>query len=128
MHAIPTGTIGSPSEAGPGSAIHGWRQRAWLLAAIGVQALLLLVGGYAWRHATGPLPHYATVTAGRGSVAPAVVSSGTVNPVTTIQVGTFGTYVSGVIQSVLCDFNTRLRAGQLCARIDPRPLGGAPSP
>ncbi|MEG1114690.1 MAG: hypothetical protein RSE46_06645 [Janthinobacterium sp.] len=118
MHAIPTGTIGSPSEAGPGSAIHGRRHRAWLLAAIGVLALLLVVGGYAWRHATGPLPHYATVVAGRGSVAPAVVSSGAVNPVTTIQVGT---YVSGVIQSVLCDFNTRVRAGQLCARIDPRP-------
>lgn len=118
MHAIPTGTIGNPSEAGPGSAIHGRRQRAWLLATIGVLALLLVVGGYAWRHATGPLPHYATVVAGRGGIAPAVVSSGAVNPVTTIQVGT---YVSGVIQSVLCDFNTRVRAGQLCARIDPRP-------
>lgn len=31
MHAIPTGMIGSPSEAGPGSAIHDRRHRAWLL-------------------------------------------------------------------------------------------------
>ncbi|HEU4818457.1 efflux RND transporter periplasmic adaptor subunit [Janthinobacterium sp.] len=64
------------------------------------------------------MPHYVTVMAGRGSVAPVVVSSGAVNPVTTIQVGT---YVSGVIESVLCDFNTQVKAGQLCARIDPRP-------
>jgi len=38
--------------------------------------------------------------------------------VTVIQVGT---YVSGVIQSISCDFNTEVKAGQLCAKIDPRP-------
>jgi HlyD family secretion protein len=46
------------------------------------------------------------------------MGSGTVNPVTTVQVGT---YVSGVIQELLCDYNTPVRKGQLCARIDPRP-------
>jgi HlyD family secretion protein len=51
-------------------------------------------------------------------VAPYVTASGTVNPVVTVQVGT---YVSGVIQDLLCDFNTRVTKGQLCARIDPRP-------
>jgi HlyD family secretion protein len=32
-----------------------------------------------------------------------------------------GTYVSGVIQDVLCDYNTKVTKGQLCAKIDPRP-------
>ena len=32
-----------------------------------------------------------------------------------------GSYVSGVVQAQYCDFNTRVRKGQLCARIDPRP-------
>jgi HlyD family secretion protein len=41
-----------------------------------------------------------------------------VNPVTTIQVGT---YVSGVIQELSCDFNTLVHKDQLCAKIDPRP-------
>ena len=29
--------------------------------------------------------------------------------------------VSGMIQALYCDVNTKVRAGQLCARIDPRP-------
>jgi HlyD family secretion protein len=41
-----------------------------------------------------------------------------VNPEITIQVGT---YVSGVIQELHCDYNTVVRKGQLCAKIDPRP-------
>ena len=30
-------------------------------------------------------------------------------------------YVSGVIQEIDCDFNTKVKKGQLCAKIDPRP-------
>lgn len=61
---------------------------------------------------------YMTASVSRGRVAPYITASGNVNPVVTIQVGT---YVSGVIQSLYCDYNTRVKAGQLCARIDPRP-------
>ena len=32
-----------------------------------------------------------------------------------------GTYVSGVIQSLECDYNTQVKKGQVCAKIDPRP-------
>jgi len=61
---------------------------------------------------------YVTVPVTRGTVAPYVTATGTVNPVVTVQVGT---YVSGVIRELLCDFNTRVRKNQLCAKIDPRP-------
>jgi HlyD family secretion protein len=54
----------------------------------------------------------------RGDVQRTVTASGTVNPMTTVQVGT---YVSGVLQDLHCDFNTEVKAGQLCAKIDPRP-------
>ncbi|HEX7647032.1 MAG TPA: efflux RND transporter periplasmic adaptor subunit [Noviherbaspirillum sp.] len=80
--------------------------------------VLVAVGVYFWHRETEAAPQYSTVPASRGTVAQAVISSGTVNPVTTIQVGT---YVSGVIQTILCDFNTEVKAGQLCAKIDPRP-------
>ena len=40
------------------------------------------------------------------------------NPVITVEVGT---YVSGTITSLTCDYNTRVRKGQLCAKIDPAP-------
>lgn len=73
---------------------------------------------WAWRRESVSALQYTTVAATRGPVAPAITSSGTVNPVTTVQVGS---YVSGVIQTIWCDFNTRVKAGQLCARIDPRP-------
>jgi HlyD family secretion protein len=32
-----------------------------------------------------------------------------------------GTYVSGVIQARYCDYNTAVKKGQVCAKIDPRP-------
>ena len=72
-----------------------------------------------WAHWRTPAKTvYVTRPVTRGAVAPFLTASGTVNPVVIVQVGT---YVSGVIQELHCDFNTRVRKGQLCARIDPRP-------
>jgi HlyD family secretion protein len=111
--------ITGPVDATVRTTRSAWRRVPRRAAVIALAALgLALLAGYLWRHQTGAAPHYTTAAVTRGSVAPAVVSSGTVNPITTIQVGT---YVSGVIQSILCDFNTQVRAGQLCAKIDPRP-------
>ena len=53
-----------------------------------------------------------------GPISRAVTATGTVNPELTIIVGT---YVSGVIQDLTCDFNTQVKRGQICAKIDPRP-------
>jgi HlyD family secretion protein len=47
-----------------------------------------------------------------------VTATGTVNPVLTIIVGS---YVSGVILEIHCDYNTQVKQGQVCAKIDPRP-------
>jgi len=47
-----------------------------------------------------------------------VTSTGTVNPELTIIVGAA---VSGIIQELSCDYNTKVKKGQVCARIDPRP-------
>lgn len=63
-------------------------------------------------------PGYVTAPATTGPVSKTVIATGTVNPVLTVIVGS---YVSGVIQSIACDFNTRVGKGQICATIDPRP-------
>ena len=63
-------------------------------------------------------PQYTTAPVTRGDVARAVTASGSVNPVVIVQVGS---YVSGVVTQVLCDYNTHVTKGQLCAEIDPRP-------
>src|SRR5579871_532591 len=105
-----------PGGAGAGRAVR-LRRRGWL--AIALIALLAAGGGVKWwtaRHTE--LLHYSTAPAGYGDVTRSVVATGTVNPELTIMVGT---YVSGVIQELLCDYNTRVKAGQVCAKIDPRP-------
>jgi HlyD family secretion protein len=62
--------------------------------------------------------HYATTPVTRGTVAQAVTATGTVNPVLTIIVGTA---VSGIIRELQCDYNSQVKKGQVCAKIDPRP-------
>jgi HlyD family secretion protein len=81
--------------------------------------LPLLIGSVAWwsMRGTGPT-HYVTVPAASGAVTRTVTATGTVNPELTIIVGS---YVSGVIQQLMCDYNTQVKIGQVCAKIDPRP-------
>jgi HlyD family secretion protein len=83
---------------------------------------LIMAGGlfalYWWQHREPPLK-FVTAAVTRGSIVRSVTATGTVNPVTTVQVGT---YVSGPIMRINVDFNSRVRAGQLLAKIDPRPF------
>jgi HlyD family secretion protein len=86
--------------------------------------ILLLVcvgiigGGYWWlwwepeRAVT-----YVTARVERGTITRVVTATGTVNPVTTVQVGS---YVSGPIRELFADFNSPVKKGQRVARIDPR--------
>jgi len=59
---------------------------------------------------------YRTEPVTRGDVQQTVTATGTVNPVTTVQVGT---QVSGTIKSLYADFNSRVKKGQIIAQIDP---------
>lgn len=61
-------------------------------------------------------PVFTTATVERGAVTQVVTATGTLQPVTSVEVGS---QVSGLITEVLVDFNTPVKAGQLLARIDP---------
>jgi len=90
----------------------------WLIGT--VLALVVLAGtGVAWwaMHRE-PGVHYTAGTVTRGAVTRSVTATGTVNPVLTIIIGTA---VSGIIQQLYCDYNTQVKQGQVCAKIDPRP-------
>lgn len=90
----------------------------WL---IGGLASLLVVAAIAvawWTLGAQGTVHYTTVPVKRGAITRTVTATGTVNPELTIIVGT---YVSGVIQELYCDYNTQVKKGQVCAKIDPRP-------
>ena len=93
--------------------------RRWPLYGVGLAILLAAVGAYYWLSSGEEPVRYVTAPVSRGAVARSITASGTVNPVNTIQVGT---YVSGVIQTLSCDFNTVVKAGELCAKLDPRPF------
>lgn len=86
--------------------------------------VLLALVGVAWWWAGRPraTARFVSVPVSRGDIERRVTATGTVNPVLTIIVGS---YVSGVISSMSCDYNTRVRKGQICAKIDPRPYRAA---
>jgi len=60
--------------------------------------------------------NFRTASVERGPIISAVSTSGTLNAVITVQVGS---QVSGQIKELLADFNSEVMAGQVIARIDP---------
>ena len=93
------------------------RKAPWLVVSIAVGVLLAGAALILWKLMPGSPVQYLTEPAALGSIVRTVTASGTVNPVITVQVGT---YVSGVVQERFCDYNTAVKKGQLCAKIDPR--------
>jgi len=90
------------------------RMRKGAIAALAVAVAL----GVFWLWPRAGADQFVTAPVARGDLVRSINATGAVNPVVTVQVGT---YVSGVVQALECDFNTRVTAGQRCAKIDPRP-------
>ncbi len=61
-------------------------------------------------------PKYLTAMVRRGDITAVVQATGTINPLTTVPVGSS---VSGTVKYIFADFNTRVRAGQILAQLDP---------
>ena len=92
------------------------KRSVWISAgALAVAAIAAAAWWFA-REAEGA-PSYRTVPIERGAIYAAVSSSGTVNPVRQVSVGS---QVSGQIVELFADFNTEVKSGQLIARIDPQ--------
>jgi len=95
--------------------------RALLRPRVLVPLLLVLgaAGGYAWwkRGAeSAPADRWRQEAVDRGDVVQVVSANGTVNPVTSVNVGT---QVSGTIIRLHADFNSVVKEGQLLAELDP---------
>jgi HlyD family secretion protein len=61
-------------------------------------------------------PSYLTSRVERGNITSVVQATGTINPLTTVPVGS---YVSGTVKYIFADFNSRVHAGQVLAQLDP---------
>ena len=90
----------------------------WLVAIVFV-VLFFLYRCTAGRDAA---PDYQTVTAEVGNVVSRVSTSGSLQAVVTVEVGS---QVSGRIQELFADFNSPVKKGQLIAKIDPSLFGAA---
>ncbi|MCM1513136.1 MAG: efflux RND transporter periplasmic adaptor subunit [Oxalobacter formigenes] len=90
------------------------RKRRILLAG-GAAVLFVALAIWAWMGGKSQI-RYRTAKIEKGAITASVTSSGTVNPVISVQVGS---QVSGQIKEIYIDFNSEVKEGQLIARIDP---------
>jgi HlyD family secretion protein len=82
-----------------------------------VVVLAVAAASYAWYQVSeGEAgPRYRTVPVERGPLEAVVTASGTLNAVSTVQVGS---QISGQVKEIYADFNTPVKKGQVLARID----------
>ena len=84
--------------------------------------LALLVGGavlaglWFWKRPREAAVEYQTAAVTRGDVVQVVTAPGQLNPVTNV---TVGSQISGIIQKLGADFNTRVKSGDVIAQLDP---------
>jgi len=93
-------------------------RKYWLIAGLSALLIVAIAAATWWALDERSSIHYVTAPVAKGAVIRTVTATGTVNPELTIIVGAA---VSGIIQQLYCDYNTRVKKGQVCARIDPRP-------
>ncbi len=83
-----------------------------------ITGVVVLAGASVWylnRDGDETISPYRFVTLEQGDLEAVVASTGALDAVTTVQVGT---QVSGIISHIYVDFNDKVRAGQIIARID----------
>ena len=82
---------------------------AGIVAVAGIA--LWLSGGSKAKHKVS----YRTATVSRGAISESVTATGTIEPVTEVEVGT---QVSGIIDKIYVDYNSVVKKGQLIAEMD----------
>jgi len=105
-------------QAVPPKNHEGRFRKYWLIAGFSALLVAVIAATTWWAVGERGTVHYVTAQVSHGAVTRAVTATGTVNPELTVIVGAA---VSGIIQELFCDYNTQVKKGQVCAKIDPRP-------
>lgn len=96
----------------------GWK--LWVGLPVGLLVVGATVAGYVYYVRDAPQqPRYTTARVDKGSMSMTVNATGIVNAVVSVQVGS---QISGTIQTLLADYNTTVKQGEVIAQIDPAPL------
>src|SRR5258705_6774967 len=91
------------------------KQKKLLMLGGGALAIVVLAGFYFWGNQTGAT-QYMTAKIERGNLRNTVTATGTLQAVTTVQVGS---QASGTISALYADFNSVVKKGQIVAQLDP---------
>jgi HlyD family secretion protein len=115
---VATTLIGPPTERAeaenPDPRARRRSRAKWItLTALALVTVAASVRFYAQR---GSKSEYTTALVDRSDTESAITATGNCNAVVTVQVGS---QVSGNITALYADFNTKVKKGQLVARIDP---------
>ncbi|RLE20492.1 MAG: efflux RND transporter periplasmic adaptor subunit [Acidobacteria bacterium] len=86
-----------------------------LIASLAVLAIAGAAFGYYLHRGDKEVGSYRFVIVERGDIESVVAATGTLEPVTTVEIGT---QVSGIIDEILVDFNDTVSKGQVIARLD----------
>ncbi len=78
--------------------------------------VIVAAAAWWWKQRADDTPQYQTVAVTRGDLTQVVTATGTLNPVTNVQVGS---QISGIIAKLYADFNSSVTQGQVIAQIDP---------
>lgn len=87
-----------------------------LITIIILLAVVGSAGGWYYMRKNTKDPEVRTAQVSRGDIVKVVQATGTLEAVTTVQVGT---QVGGIIQNLYADFNDFVKKGQVIARLDP---------
>ena len=97
-----------------------WSKRPWRAIAAAVLAIIIIITGVIiYRVRTTSAVAYTTVPVVQQDLVQTVSATGTVNPQNTINVGT---QVSGTVSEIDVDYNSKVKKGQVLARLDPTTL------
>src|SRR5579862_7817439 len=83
---------------------------------IGAAVLVVVIAGWAYARSHSNDPKFTTSEVRMGNITASVQATGTINALTTVPVGS---YVSGTVEYIFADYNTRVHSGQVLAQLDP---------
>lgn len=119
-------TVSSPvdpnavrANLGAGGVRHGgWRPRVWLVGTL-IGVGMLGLAGWWWLRAEGPVPQFRTEPVNRGNLVVTITATGQLAPVNEVEVGS---ELSGTLAEIKVDYNDRVKAGDVLARLDTQEL------
>jgi HlyD family secretion protein len=88
----------------------------WVVWSIAILAVLALGSWWRLKHRSSEAPRFRTAAVERGPIAATVSATGTVQPVEQVEVGS---QVSGTVQKLFADYNSRVTEGQILLVLEP---------